>query len=288
MKTITYVILACATMLCLGLLYSKQEEMRGMAKPSISEFTVINQSSKASPAGVFANAVKNSIDGKWYQSASCDDAKRIFDTTPNAIMVYNSSVAFAARNKGIEGCQLDQVKTLPIMVAKTYMSICRLPETTAPLGGTLGMASMYAVPKHEKQWNEGTKLVPYSGSKTVLQALRAGDIQWGWMGSGLARKQGKRIVCPYSTNPAHNTALASPTLQWLGNAVPTLTIADFSINIVVYTNTMNVDRIRNHIKRDLQFQTFLKSSGYQFDFTPSRESVKAIDSFVDTMVKTWM
>jgi len=38
------------------------------------EYTVINQSSKASPAGVFAQAVRKAVDGKWHQSSNCTDA----------------------------------------------------------------------------------------------------------------------------------------------------------------------------------------------------------------------
>ena len=34
-----------------------------------SDLTVINQSSAASPAGVYAQAVRKSLDAKWYQSS---------------------------------------------------------------------------------------------------------------------------------------------------------------------------------------------------------------------------
>ena len=67
----------------------------------------------------------------------------------------------------------------------------------------------------------------------MLQALLAGDIEWGWMGKGLARKQGNKIVCPYTTDATESSK------TFLGDAIPTLVIPDHRIEIVVYS--LNAD-----------------------------------------------
>jgi hypothetical protein len=250
------------------------------------DYVVINQSSKASPAGVFANAVKRSLGAGWYQSSDCVDAARKFKETPNAIMVWNSSVAFAAANKGLEGCQLSDFGLVkPVMISKTFMSICHLPDKEVPFkqGVTLGMASMYAVPKHEAQWGGTVKLIPYSGSKTVLQSLRAGNIDWGWMGQGLALKNSEFIECPYTTNPA-----GGEDQRWIGNEVPGLTIANFAINIVVMSNDlMHTHKLRNNLYRDKEFRKYIETSAMQANWNAVPSNIDGIKSYVKRMVNTW-
>jgi hypothetical protein len=253
---------------------------------TFKDYVVINQSSKASPAGVFANAVKRSLNAGWYQSSDCTDAARKFKETPNALMVWNSSVAFAAANKGLEGCQLSDFGSVkPVMVSKTYMSICHLPNKEVPFkqGATLGMASMYAVPKHEAQWGGTVKLIPYSGSKTVLQSLRAGNIDWGWMGQGLALKNSEFIVCPYTTNP-----VGFEDQKWIGHEVPGLTIGNFTINIVVMSNNMlDTHKLRNNLYRDKEFVKYIETSAMWPNWNPLPSNIDKIQSYVKTMVKTW-
>jgi hypothetical protein len=251
-----------------------------------SDLTVINQSSAASPAGVYAQAVRKSLDAKWYQSSNCKDAANKFQTTENAVMVYNSSVAFAAKNKKMENCQLDQIaknKASVVLVSASRMLICSKPGQAKSLltdKVSLGMASMYAVPKHQAQWNANggnVTLVPYSGSKTVLTALLAGDIEWGWMGESLALKQGDKLSCQYSTDPASD--------NFLGKAVPSLTIADFAINVVVYTNAKDPIAVVYALKGDADFQNYLIKGKNATTFSVT--DVSSVDAYVTTMFDTW-
>lgn len=249
------------------------------------EYTVINQSSKASPAGVFAQSVRNTIDGQWYQSSNCTDATKKFNGTQDAIMIYNSSVGFAALNKKLDNCQLDEVSNSNakvVLVSSSRMLICQLANADTNLltdKVTLGMASMYAVTKHEAQWNANgadIKIVPYSGSKTVLQALIAGDINWGWMGESLALKQGDKLDCQYSTDPNSK--------NFLGNTAPNLVIPDFRINIVVYTNSNNVEDLKETLKNSKFFQNYIKSSKNQLE---DNVDVSTVDQYVQRMYNTW-
>ena len=253
------------------------------------EYTVINQSSKASPAGVFAQAVRKAVDGKWYQSSNCTDASAKFNSTKDAVMVYNSSVAFAALNKKLENCQLDEVaksNAKVALISSSRMLICQRADTNTDLFAgpaeenlSLGMASMYAVPKHEAQWNasgSNVKLVPYSGSKTVLQALMAGDINWGWMGQSLALKQGDKLKCEYSTDPL--------STQFLGKKAPKLVIPDFRINVVVYSNTANIDRLRETLNSSSTFRNYITSSKNKVE---SGLDAKLVDQYVQRMYNTW-
>ena len=251
-----------------------------------ADLTVINQSSAASPAGVFAQAVRKSLDARWYQSSDCADATNKFNSTENAVMVYNSSVAFAALNKKMENCQLDQIaksSASVVLVSSSRMLICSKPDQTKTLStnnAKLGMASMYAVPKHQAQWNAkggNVVLVPYSGSKTVLTALLAGDIEWGWLGESLALKQGDRLACQYSTDPTSD--------KFLGKFFSTLTIADFAINVVVYTNARDSSQVVDQLKSNVEFQKYLVSSKNNTDFLV--RDVALIDAYVNNMYNTW-
>lgn len=255
------------------------------------KFTVINQSSKASPAGVFAQAVRQAVDGQWYQSSNCTDASAKFNSTKDAVMVYNSSVAFAALNKKLENCQLDEVSksnAKVVLISSSRMLICQRADKNTDLFGdpsraeenlTLGMASMYAVPKHEAQWQasgSAVKIVPYSGSKTVLQALMAGDINWGWMGESLALKQGDKLKCEYSTDPL--------STQFLGKKGSKLIIPDFRINVVVYSNTANVEKLKTLLTENESFQKYLKSSKNEVENVLDE---KLVDQYVQRMYNTW-
>ena len=119
------------------------------------KITVVSMSPKASAATPFGMAVKSATKGKYYQSANCEDALRKFNATDNSVLIYNSSMEFAGRNKGLD-CRLDSLldSKKVAFVGQVYMKICRLPGTDFGFGGrktTLGMASMYAVPKHQAQ-----------------------------------------------------------------------------------------------------------------------------------------
>ena len=72
------------------------------------DITVVSMSPRASAATPFGMAVKSATDGRYYQSANCEDALRKFNATDNSVLIYNSSMEFAGRNKGLD-CRLDSL-----------------------------------------------------------------------------------------------------------------------------------------------------------------------------------
>lgn len=250
------------------------------------DITIVNPSNKASPASVFAHAYKEAVDGKFYQASSCEDAGAKFNKTKNAVMIYNSSVEFAARNKGLDCTLKGQTAKNVVFVGQTYMYICRLPGSTEEFNSkenTLGMASMYAVEKHENQFkNNGAnvKIVPYGGSKGVLKALRAGDIDLGWMGSGLAKKQGNKLDCLYSTNPADD--------NFIGKTVAKK-IPDFRITYVVYTNATDPKVLEklSSVENSESFNKYMNKSLVTGSWDITQEKVDGVLDYVDLMENTW-
>ena len=244
--------------------------------PEATEFTIINTSSKASPATVFSMGFKKNIGANWYQAANCQDGIKKFNNTENAIMSYNSSIEFAARNKGlncpIAGVNPDKV----LFVGETPVHICRAKGSAVDFGdlheNTLGMASMYATKEHEARMDEAganVEIIPFSGSKTVLAALKAGDIDLGWIGSGLAKKHSDKIDCMYSTD--------KNSTNYLGDRLPGLAVPDFRITFVLYSNG-DMPEINQE-----EWNKFLKSRNI---FTNDM-NINSVDAYVDTMFKNW-
>lgn len=251
-----------------------------------ADVTIVNPSNKSSPASVFAHAFEKASDAKFYQASSCEDAVKVFNKTKNAVMIYNSSVEFAARNKELNCTLKGQKAEQVVFVGQTYMYICRLPGSNKQFGSertTLGMASMYAVPKHEEQFKSNganVKIVPFGGSKGVLTALNAGDIDLGWMGSGLAKKQGDKLDCLYSTDPTDE--------NFIGKTVKKK-IPDFRITYVVYTNATDpavISKLKDSIRSD-GFQTYMKGSLVTGKTDVKQTDVDEVLAYVDLMEKTW-
>lgn len=254
------------------------------------EITVVSPSSKSSPSTVFAMGIKDSVSGSFYQSSTCEDAISKYNNTPNSVFIYNSSMEFGARNTGLN-CPLKGSATVSntVFVGQTYMWICRKPGSSHAFGkdaNTLGMASMYATKAHEKTFNDAganVKIIPYGGSKDVVNAVRAGDITLGWIGSGMAKQQAEQgnLDCLYSTDPAD--------ANYLGKALPKLPIPYFNIGYVVYTNSKDpvVMKKLKDVKNDEKFQAYLKSSITSGTWEPTQSDLDKMMKKVDTMEKFW-
>lgn len=254
------------------------------------KITVINPSHKTSPAAVFATSFRDALGSSYYQSADCEDAGRKYRDTKNAVFIYNSSMEFAGRNKGLD-CNLEPLTNKNIIfVGQHYFKLCRLPGTNVNLEPgqqnrelKMGIASMLATQAHEDTWKEkgvNVKIVPYSGSKTVARALLAGDIDIGFMGQGIAAKQGNKIECLYSTNPEADNYLAKTA----DVAVP-----DFHISYVVYTNAMDSEVLKRlkRVKGSKTFETYLERSMTTGTFDVSQESAKAALEYVQRLYRNW-
>jgi tripartite-type tricarboxylate transporter receptor subunit TctC len=127
-------------------------------------------------------------------------------------------------------------------------------------------------------------IVPYSGSKTVVNALRAGDITLGWIGSGLAKKQVAKgnMECLYSTDPKAD--------NYIGSVLPGLKVPAFKIGYVVYTNTKNRE-LRAKLEAvadDADFQAYMKESLVEGTFNPTKDDLDAMALFVDKMTDNWL
>lgn len=248
-------------------------------------FTIVNPSAKTSPATVFAKAVQkfgNSFD--FYQAANCEDAVSKYRNTKNSIFIYNSSIEFAARNKKLNCLFEDEKDKTIIFVGSTPMHICRLPGSKKDFGSlpvTLGMASMYATKKHEslfKKSGANVKIIPFSGSKSVLAALYAKDIDLGWMGSGLAIKQKDKLDCIYSTDENAKNYLGK---KW-NNGVP-----NFTITYVIYTNAKGsaLKTVQN-LRNSGMFSNFLRRSNTSGTFNIEGHEIDII-SYADKLQFNW-
>jgi len=251
-----------------------------------STITVLNPSHKTSPAAVFATAFRDSIDANYYQAADCVDAGRKYNRTKNAVFIYNSSMDFAGRNKGLN-CNLEPLTNKKIVfVGNHYFKICRLPGTKYDFGSertTMGIASMLATQSHEdtfKAQGVNLKIVPFSGSKTVLRALLAGDINLGWMGQGIAATGGDRIECLYSTNPE--------AADFLGNTVK-VPVPDFHISYVVYTNSTDPVILKklHNVENSKIFERYLEKSMTTGTFNITDKSSRDAIDYVNRMYINW-
>jgi tripartite-type tricarboxylate transporter receptor subunit TctC len=127
-------------------------------------------------------------------------------------------------------------------------------------------------------------IVPYSGSKTVVNALRAGDISLGWIGSGLAKKQvaAGNLECLYTTDPTAD--------NYVGKTLPGLKVPDFTIGYVVYTNTKN-EKLRaklENVANDPEFKAYMEKSLVFGTFNPTQEDLDHMAAKVDRMSNNWI
>jgi len=251
-----------------------------------AEITVVNPSNKASPATVFATAYKDALgqDTKFYQASTCEDAQKVFDKTKDAVMVYNSSIEFAARDKGLNcGLKANAVNT--VYIGKQYMSLCTLKDSGVSLTNdkiTLGMTSMYATKTHQADLRSvgiNTTLVPYGGSKDIVTAVLNKDISAGYISSSMVDKN-KDLVCSYQTNP--------DLPNYIGKSFK-LKVPDFRITYVVYTNTTDPKVMDSLLaaQSNQSFSEYLKTSGTISNWAARLSDIDSVKSYVDRLFDNW-
>lgn len=255
--------------------------------------TVINPSNKASPATVFAKSYEEALrkntqyNIEFYQASSCADADAKYAKTPNAVMVYNADVAIAARDKGVS-CEFRATASNATLITKSYLKFCRKAGSTASFGEgekstKVGIASVILSPGLFEDLNQGKRNlvgVPYSGSKTVLAAVMAGDIEYGIIGAGVVNEPEKRgeIECVYDYDP-RSPKFIGATLK--GMKVPTLPIIQ-----MIHTNGSNdVKRAVEAAGQDSAFIESIEKNG--FADTKSKninsQDVDSVRSHVDNV-----
>jgi len=252
-----------------------------------ADITVVNPSNKASPATVFATMVKDSLgqDTKFYQSQTCEDAQKTFASTKDSVLVYNSSIDFAGRNKNLS-CPFPDTKTGKIIfIGREHMNICTARgSATAFTEGkiTMGMASMYSTRAHEANFKSAgvnMTLVPYAGSKDILNAVLNHDIAFGFLGYSIASRS-KDIECIYSTNPEDS--------NYIGKSLR-LAVPDFRITLMLYTNSNDPSVLKSlqELAKNEGFNRYLETSGMRAQWNPSAQDVEDVRRFVDGLVKNW-
>jgi len=252
------------------------------------KITVVSMSPRASAATPFGMAVKSATKGKYYQSANCEDALRKFNVTDDSVLIYNSSMEFAGRNKGLD-CRLDSLldSKKVVFVGQVYMKICRLSGTNFGFGErktSLGMASMYAVPKHQAQWvsaGANLNIIPFAGAKAALRALYAEDVELAWLSYGLAAKQKTKVECIGSTNPEAD--------DFFGKQLPGLSIPDFRITYVILVNSKKPDVIKRvkAVENSTGWKNFMKKSYTTGSWNVASGDAGPVVKYVNRMEGNW-
>ena len=232
--------------------------------------TVINPSNKASPATVFAKSYEEALrkngnyDVEFYQANSCADADAKYAKTKNAVMVYNTSVGIAAKDKNLS-CNFAATPNNTTLITKSYLKFCRKSGSTASFGESekstkVGIASVILSPGLFTDLNDGKRKlvgVPYSGSKTVLAALMAGDIDYGILGSGIVNEPEarKEIECIYDYDPKSN--------NFIGKTFTNLKVPTLSIIQLIHTNAgSGVVQAVTVAGRDPGFSASIQDNGF--------------------------
>ena len=241
--------------------------------------TIVNNSNKASPGTLVALSFEKAISEHrpaFFQASTCEEADKKYLSTENAIMIYNADVGIAALGKAMS-CPMRATIDNTIFIGKSYLKICTNAMKPKQLSQakTIGAASVILSKGLISDYNSNglnLKGVPYGGSKNVLGAVITGDVDFGFIASGVANPaiDQNQIVCPYSTDPRRS--------DFVGNKfnlkIPTLPIVK-----VFYTTSKDQKFIESLKKStaDQEFQSFLKASGYD-DVKSQRISQQDLDS----------
>lgn len=230
--------------------------------------TVVNPSNKASPGTVFAKTYEESLrkngkyDVEFYQASSCYDAVKKYQNTKNSVMVVNADVNIAAWSKKIS-CDID-TKSATTLITKSYLKFCRKAGNKKEFGTdrtTVGIASvilsdgLFADLNGDKRKLVG---VPYSGSKTVLSAVLAGDVDYGIIGAGVVNDPEKRgeVECVYDYDPRAK--------NFIGDRIPGLKVPTMPIVQMIQTNSADKD-IKSAVTaagQDKEFMASIEKNGF--------------------------
>ena len=246
-----------------------------------TKFKIVNHSNIASPGTVFARAYENALTttgarSEFYQARSCNDAKKVFNNNKDAVMIYNTNVGISAINKGLDCTPEDLSTKNGLFFGTTYYQICTRSDSGIQLKNakTLGAASVVLsegiINDYNRMNGMNIKGIPYGGSKGVLKAVLAGDIEYGQIGWGIAepKRLDGSLKCDYSTDPNTN--------NFVGNDFK-LRIPNLKLNYLVYTNSDSIDDIST-LKSAIGTDGFTKYVKHKFIRNASSE-------FTDSSVK---
>lgn len=247
---------------------------------SAEAVTIVNHSNKASPGTVLAKSFEKALGNSsatFYQAGNCEEAEKKFQSTKDAIMIYNVDVAIAAMGKQLN-CPLPAKAAKTVFIGKSYLDICtnaKKPKTLTEartMGGASVILSKGLVADINRQPGVKIKGIPYGGSKDVLAAIVAGDIDVGYVGHGVNRQSVENgdVVCPIQGNPIDK--------NYIGKRL-NMQIPDFPIIKIIYTNSENkqlIEQMRRAVYSN-EFRAYLTKSGYG-NIKTSKITQKDIDN----------
>ena len=245
---------------------------------------IVNNSNKASPGTVVAKSFETAVGSgniDFFQANTCEEAESKFQSSKNAVLIYNADVGIAALSKGLN-CPLSAKPAQTVFIGKSYLKICTNAKSPKTLeqAKTIGGASVILSKGLIEDYNSNglhLKGVPYGGSKGVLGGLIAGDIDVGFVATSIADPaiESGQISCALSTDPR--------SADYVANKYK-LKVPSMPIMKVFYTNTDDpafISKLQTAVN-NREFQAFLSKAKYD-DVKSGKITQKDIDA-----VKTYI
>jgi len=251
--------------------------------------TVISTSSRNSPTTTVATTFKENLPGSsFYQADNCIDGINKFNSTPNSILTFGTTLAFSAVAKG-QTCRPTINDKNVVFYAEQFFKICTKRGSGKNFrspGATFGIPSVMLpdplVNDINKQNGTTLKALPFSGSKDILLQVMSGDLDLGLLGNSAAQKQESAgvIECIAGTNPSDS--------DFIGKQLK-MKIPDLRIPVVLLKNGVNSPSDLGLVKKALESEGFVGLLN-QGDFisrttVSDRALLERIDGWIDRYIK---
>jgi hypothetical protein len=251
--------------------------------------TVISTSSRNSPTTTVATTFKENLPGStFYQADNCIDGINKFNSTPNSILTFGTTLAFSAVAKG-QTCRPAINDKNVVFYAEQFFKICTKKGSNKNFrspGATFGIPSVMLpdplVNDINKQNRTTLKALPFSGSKDILLQIMSGDLDLGLLGKSAAQKPESMgvIECLAGTNPSDP--------DFIGKQLK-MKIPDLRIPVVLLKNGVNDPADVDRVKKALESEGFVGLLN-QGDFisrttVSDRALLERINGWLDRYIK---
>jgi hypothetical protein len=251
--------------------------------------TVISTSSRNSPTTTVATTFKENLPGStFYQADNCIDGINKFNSTPNSILTFGTTLAFSAVAKG-QTCRPAINDKNVVFYAEQFFKVCTKKGSGKNFHSpkaTFGIPSVMLpdplVNDINAQNNTTLRALPFSGSKDILLQIMSGDLDLGLLGKSAAQKQESAgaIECIAGTNPNDQ--------DFIGKQLK-MKIPDLRIPVVLLKNGVNEASDLAKVSRALESGGFVGLLD-QGDFisrttVSNQELLGRIDGWIDRYIK---